>query len=398
MGNVPFLAFPSFSNCTRYEHSIGVCHLAELAAKNLEIETRDRIELMIACLYHDVATPPFAHAVEEVFEKKFGFDHEQHLHDLLTGRTSDPGRERAQIFQGRGLKLQSISQSQKARELGLDIFRIGDLAIGKGKLGSLVKSTVDLDNIDNITRAASAIGIRKADGQLAESLAKSFVFSNGEILLSETALQFLEMWQRMRHKLYSMIYADVNDFSLETMIKHAIRILVDSNVEDGGLRQENWCLTEEELIHSRLMQNPKTKEIVTRMRFGDTYYCLAMLSFLSHNSDQIINTVIPQLKKEFQEFFRVDVIANYFIDRRWRSRSHQPLHHPLTTFTSGEKLKEEESKTDVIVGIFTPDKSPSFRRFSGSTSDFNHLIPSSLPTGTKVRFLRLATTRRPEGN
>ena len=34
MANIPFLSFPSFTGVTRYEHSLGVCHLAGLFAKN----------------------------------------------------------------------------------------------------------------------------------------------------------------------------------------------------------------------------------------------------------------------------------------------------------------------------------------------------------------------------
>jgi len=108
LGNVPFISFPSFSSCTRFEHSIGVCHLAEIAANNLCLDAKEKIQLMIACLYHDVATPPFAHATEDILKRKFNFDHEQHLHDLITGKSDDLGRERAQVFEGRSLKLQKL--------------------------------------------------------------------------------------------------------------------------------------------------------------------------------------------------------------------------------------------------------------------------------------------------
>jgi HD superfamily phosphohydrolase len=68
MGNIKFISFPSFSAVTRYEHSVGVCHLANLASKSLNLSEKDKIELMIAALYHDVTTPPFAHAMEEILK------------------------------------------------------------------------------------------------------------------------------------------------------------------------------------------------------------------------------------------------------------------------------------------------------------------------------------------
>jgi len=400
LGNVPFLAFPSFAGCTRYEHSIGVCYLAELAAKNLNLELREKIELMIACLYHDVATPPFAHAVEDVLKKKFGFAHEQHLYDLLTGRSDDLGRERAQVFQGRGLKLRKVSQTKVARELGLDLFEIADIAIGKGKLGSLIKSTVDLDNIDNVIRAASAVGIREATNRVAELLASSFILCNNEILLSEDAREYLEKWQQIRYELYSLIYSDIKDFSFETMIKHAIEILIESSPENGGLRQEDWCLTENELIHNRLMRNPKTREIVIRMRFADTYPCLGMFSYATPDPNRIIDKVIPKLENDLKEFFKVNTILNFSMDRRWRTRRSLDLHRPLTIFTSTRTFRKEEPIPSVIVGIFTPERISKIKRFLENVSflDFKELIISSMPSDTKVRFLKFVKSRSQRDN
>lgn len=72
MANNQFVMFPAFSNASRYEHSIGVCYLAGICAKSLDLSEKDTIELMMACLYHDVGTPPFAHAMEEVLQAEYG--------------------------------------------------------------------------------------------------------------------------------------------------------------------------------------------------------------------------------------------------------------------------------------------------------------------------------------
>ena len=50
MANNQFVAFPSFANSSRYEHSLGVCYLAGICAKNLDLSEKDTIELMMACL------------------------------------------------------------------------------------------------------------------------------------------------------------------------------------------------------------------------------------------------------------------------------------------------------------------------------------------------------------
>ncbi|MDD2351790.1 MAG: HD domain-containing protein, partial [Synergistaceae bacterium] len=116
MANNQFVAFPSFLTATRYGHSLGVCYLAGICAESLELSEKDTLELMMACLYHDVGTPPFAHAMEEVLQAKFGFNHELNLKNLIMDNTGEFDGDLAQIYQGEGLKIKSVCQ--RARHLG----------------------------------------------------------------------------------------------------------------------------------------------------------------------------------------------------------------------------------------------------------------------------------------
>lgn len=73
------LAYTSFqgANHTRFEHSIGVMHVAYQLATSLTDVLEQKLPnwdhtvqfLRIAALLHDVGHPPFSHAVEYVFEK-----------------------------------------------------------------------------------------------------------------------------------------------------------------------------------------------------------------------------------------------------------------------------------------------------------------------------------------
>jgi HD superfamily phosphohydrolase len=359
--------------------------LAEIAANNLNLDKKEKIELMVACLYHDIASPPFAHATEDVFRRYFGFDHEQQLYDLMTGKTTDPLKERFQIFEGRSLKLHKIIQKKASRELGLDLFEIADIALGKGELGSLVKSTVDLDNMDNVIRAGKAFGFRNATGQLAESLASSFKLYEGKVALSEEAFGYLERWQKIRYDLYTLIYNSIRDFSLEAMIKHAIRILI----EHGQLRKEDWCLTEQQLLYSKFSQDPKTREILRRIRLADPYSCISVF-FITCEYPTAITDVAPKLEAILEEFLKIKpIVINYFIDRRWREREIAVLHRPLTTFidkgTVGNKIK---ASARIIMGVFTPERRNILKVAlkNVSDNDLEKLIFSCLPHVSEVHF------------
>ena len=113
MANNQFFAFPAFANSSRYEHSLGVCYLAGICADKIGLAEKDKIELMMAGLYHDVGTPPFAHAMEEVLMAHFGFDHEKNLEKLITGDTGDFDQDLAQVYLGQSLKLKSVCQKKK---------------------------------------------------------------------------------------------------------------------------------------------------------------------------------------------------------------------------------------------------------------------------------------------
>ena len=231
MANNQFYAFPAFANSSRYEHSLGVCYLAGICADNIGLFEKDKLELMIAALYHDVGTPPFAHAMEEVLQAEYGFDHERNLSNLIIGNTGEFDQDFAQVYLGQSLKLKSVCQSKKARTLGIDPHRIAKIAVGDktDELAPLINgSEMDLDNIDNICRAVSAMGILadKIDyANFAKKLAFSFVLDNGHVYYNAKYFEEINQWLKMRDIQYSEIYRSVDDFSYQAMIKKANRLL-----------------------------------------------------------------------------------------------------------------------------------------------------------------------------
>jgi len=340
--NVPFINFPSF-RATRYEHSLGVCHLASLTSDILNLNKKDKTELMIACLYHDVATPPFSHAVEEILQLNFNFDHDKYLYDLLVGKSDDIGREKTQIYLGKSIKLHSVCQKKEAKNIGIDIKEIADLTMGKGLLGSLIKRDIDLDNIDNVIRAASSMGIIEANGLLAEQLAKSFVINDDVLCLSEEKLKYFERWQNIRFNLYNLIYTDLDDFSIQTMIKHALNLLL----ERGEITKNDWNLTEDQLIYKKFYLYPESKYIIDRIKLHNYYSCLLQFSITGKNARNKIYSNISKFETIANEMFKTDTIANYFIDKRVRS-----LPMPIILLKEKRQLKKEENEDHIIFGIF----------------------------------------------
>lgn len=356
LGNIRFISFPSFSAVTRYEHSLGVCHLADLASKSLNLSEKDRMELMIAALYHDVTTPPFAHAMEEILKSYYGFDHERHFYDLIVGRSKDLGKSYAQIFQGRALKLPKLCQSAQARRIGIDLFRIPELVFGKENdtLSSLICGDIDLDNIDNVVRASSAMGIAGADKHLAEALAKSFVFYKGkEVAISESAKSYVEKWKRLREIQYDMILCSIDDFSLQTMLKHALRYLIESADENIQLREEDWKLTEEEILQ-KIRGHPDAREVYRRMQLKNLYECLNLVWIKGSRVLEYIENEKNQrnLEKLSEDILHIKTITNYYLDKRQRDIQRLFVFFNKVYQPERRSLKEPA----LLVGFFTPDR------------------------------------------
>lgn len=375
MANNPFVAFPSFSTASRYEHSLGVCYLAGICADKLRLKEKDKLELMIAALYHDVGTPPFAHAMEEVLQVKFDFDHEMNLFNLITGKTDSFDQELAQIFCGYSLKLRSVCQQESAVKLGIDVTRIAKIAVGSPDevLSPILNSKgMDLDNIDNIFRASTAMGILDVDGgEIAKTLAKAFVLSQNRVSYDwqQYADQIL-YWQKVRDLQYTAIFESTEDFAYQTMIKEAINKLSIQDGSEIGLDKNLWRLTDHMFTYEYLLKHSKSRNIMTRVMLCKPYSCVAILYVSGRNTSKFINTHLEQIERAASTYYDLiiypkdglkrpkskpsdgetpSVVANFYPDKRKREID-------TTAIPGGSKsLHSGQEKLDAaLLGLFTP--------------------------------------------
>lgn len=363
LANIPFFSFPSFASVSRYEHSLGVCNLANICAKSLELSERNRIELMIACLYHDVGTPAFAHAIEEIFNLKYGFNHEEHLFDLILGRNRDIGKNRTQLYFGRALKLERVCQSSEAKRLGIDILRIAEIAIGSKNqfLSDLVRSNcIDLDNIDNVIRAVSAMGVSSYSNDLPIKLANSFIFYDSKFAYDETFRENIYEWINLRKILYKSIYNNIDDLALQAMIKEAVRILIE---KENAISIEDWRITDEELLYNYLLKKKNTKALTIRFKLGLAYNCLIKLVIMGSRVKDIFNQRFNDINEiAYDVFFEHEkklklkghrfsekgeplLIISCFPDKSYRAPG-----RPFVFFNT--KLKEENAIIDKQISYF----------------------------------------------
>lgn len=69
------------ANHTRFEHSVGALHIAEMYAENLDISNPDKELLRLCALLHDIAHGIFSHLYDDTVYREI-YPREKHGHDL----------------------------------------------------------------------------------------------------------------------------------------------------------------------------------------------------------------------------------------------------------------------------------------------------------------------------
>jgi len=109
------LVYPS-ANHTRFEHSLGVSHLASRALSHLDVSGARADAVRAAALLHDVGHGPYGHQTEGIIQRRLGRHHDD-VADLLA--------------EGNVARVLS--------DYGLDPSRVADRIAGDGKLAGLAQ-------------------------------------------------------------------------------------------------------------------------------------------------------------------------------------------------------------------------------------------------------------------
>ena len=207
------LVYPS-ANHTRFEHSLGVFHLADRALSHLGIEGQQAERVRAAALLHDVGHGPYSHNVEALIHRHTGKYHDE-VHDLL-------------------------SDGEVARVLtehDLDPDRVADLVAGKGELGQLVSGELDVDRMDYLVRDAHHTGVPYGTidhGRLVRELR----FLDGDLVLDEGNVQTAESLLLARALMNPVVYSHHVARIAKAMLRRgAERLLAETETTPERLRR-----------------------------------------------------------------------------------------------------------------------------------------------------------------
>ncbi|ELY66834.1 HD domain-containing protein [Natrinema versiforme] len=201
------LVYPS-ANHTRFEHSLGVYHLACEALEQLGVEGRQAERVHAAAMLHDVGHGPFSHNLEALTHRRTGRYHDD-VHDLLAnGAVGDV-----------------------LGEHGLEPDTVADLVAGEGRFGQLVSGELDVDRMDYLVRDAHHTGVPYGTidhGRLVREL----TFADGELVLDEGNVQTAESLLVARALMNPTVYSHSVARISKAMLRRASERLLDAPTTD----------------------------------------------------------------------------------------------------------------------------------------------------------------------
>ncbi len=232
LSSLPPAFWPGVARASRWEHCLGVYHLAKVAQP-------DDPELQAAALLHDAGQPPFSHLAEHLMKEMLGVDHEERAAELI----------------------ERMGARRLAPEVDWDA--VPALVLGKGR-GQLLNSALDLDNIDYPLRSFSDL----EHAYDAERLARGLVLHNGVVALLPEVEQEAQAWRRTRRRLYDRYYSHGN------LVPHAmLRKAVEMIAAEGALPASFFDLTNTQALNF-LARFDSIRPILDRLWALDGYDCI----------------------------------------------------------------------------------------------------------------------------
>ena len=245
------LTYPAAQH-TRFEHSLGVMHIASQAGQALNekgLLPKEDIEILrLAGLLHDIGHGPFSHLFEEIIQQK-KISHEDFGKELIL--KSEIG--------------DSLSKN------GFDKLTVAKIAFGDSKLqylNEIVSGALSADMMDYLLRDGYFTGAEHAKIDH-KRITQSLDLHKKKLALEKSALYSFESMMHSRYQMFKAVYFHKTVRAAEVMLLEALRL---SNEEFGFTKfkiDEYVKLTDENVL-SMLLSSSSSK-LKKAKQFAEDY-------------------------------------------------------------------------------------------------------------------------------
>ena len=225
---------------TRFEHSLGVMHIASMAGQALAekgvVSSDDIQNLRLASLLHDIGHGPFSHLFEEIFEEKRKISHEDLGRDII-------------------LKTEIGDIISKN---GFDKKLITKLAFGDSKLqfmNEIISGVLSADMMDYLLRDGYFTGAEHAKidhHRLTHSLD---VYKN-KLALDKSSLVNFETMMISRFQMFKAVYFHKTVRAGEVMLLEAMD-LAEGELGLSSMNLDEYLQLSDDVILAKLLNLPE---------------------------------------------------------------------------------------------------------------------------------------------
>lgn len=246
--------YPSAQH-SRFEHSLGVMHVAGQAAQALKEKgflNADKIqEIRLAALLHDVGHGPFSHLFEEVLQAKKKTSHEE------IGKKIILHSEIGDILSAAGFDKKFITK----------------LAFGDSKyrfVNEIISGSLSADMMDYLQRDGYFTGAEHAKIDHKRIIQSLDVYKN-KLALDKSALYSFESMILSRYQMFKAVYFHKTVRSAEVMMLEALR-LADDEANFTSLNLDDYVKLTDEFVISQILSLPEYTQELRRAKKIATDY------------------------------------------------------------------------------------------------------------------------------
>ena len=245
------LTYPSAQH-TRFEHSLGVLHIASQAGQALKekgILKQDQIEILrLAGLLHDIGHGPFSHLFEEIIQQK-KISHEDF---------------------GKNIILKSTIGDTLSKN-GFDKKTITKIAFGDSKyqyMNEIVSGALSADMMDYLLRDGYFTGAEHAKIDH-KRLTQSLDVNKKKLALERSALYSIESMMHSRYQMFKAVYFHKTVRAAEVMLLEALR-LSDDEFGFTSFNIDEYTKLTDEYVLSMLLSS-KLQKLQRARKFAEDY-------------------------------------------------------------------------------------------------------------------------------
>ena len=234
------LTYPSAQH-TRFEHSLGVMHIASQAGFVLNekgyLNSDDVQVLRLSALLHDIGHGPFSHLFEEIIQEK-KISHEDY---------------------GKKIILQS-EIGDILSKTGFDKKLVAKIAFGESKfqyLNEIVSGVLSADMMDYLLRDGYFTGAEHAKVDH-KRITQSFDIHKKKLALERSALYSFESMMHSRYQMFKAVYFHKTVRAAEVMLLEALR-LSDDEFGFSNFNLDEFVNLTDEFVLSSLISSKSSK-------------------------------------------------------------------------------------------------------------------------------------------